>query len=244
MIMYYTYIDWTDEINPRPFYVGKGSSNRIRVPERNQKHKHVRKSFGFKRQIVFSSEKEIECLEKEIQLISELHTFYLDENSDKEIACNFTLGGDGTSGWSPTPEQRKNISVGIKKAYENDPLYAKKTSERQKKLMSDPSHLEKISQGIKNAFEKMPLEKKMEMRRKTSEKNKGRDLPQVRGSNSYRTTLTEEIVISIRKEFSILVESMSLTKAVKSLCEKYSQKYNAIYKIVRYVTWKHVTINV
>jgi len=241
MTIFHTYIDWTLEDLPRAFYIGKGNEYRTRNPERNQKHKHVRNTFGHRREIVFSSQDEQECLDHEVQLIQEHHTFYLDEHADKDIACNFTKGGDGATGWVPTESQRKNISNGVKKAHQENSEYAAGISRRAKIRMNDPTFVKKVSESIKEAFKKMPQEKLNEIHRKSALSNVGRISPQ-RGTGSWRTTLTDELVRQIKCDYSHLIESDKKVKVIKSLCEKYQQGYNAIFKIVSGVTWKHIEV--
>lgn len=107
--MYYVYVDWTTEEFPRPFYVGKGNFNRTRRQHRNQFHSRIAKKHGFKRKIIFESEDENLCLIKEIETISSLKTFVNDENYNG-IGCNFTIGGEGTSGHKYSEESRKILS--------------------------------------------------------------------------------------------------------------------------------------
>lgn len=242
MKTFHTYIDWTLEDTPRPFYVGKGNDGRTRNPERNQKHRHVRKKFGFRREIAFSSIDEKECFSEEIRLIRELHTYIHDEAADLEIACNFTHGGDGSSGWVPTPAQRDNMSKAQKLLHEKRPDLAKCRSDLMTRLMADPAHVKKVSAGVKRAMSEMPDEKKKEMLRKISESNVGRVSPQ-RGSNCWRTLLNDEIVKMIRQKSISLQESNGITATCRFLMEEFSDYklgYNAVYKIVTRATWKHV----
>lgn len=241
MTMFHTYIDWTAEEIPRPFYIGKGNEYRTRNPERNQKHKHVRNVFGHRREIVFSSQDERECLNREVELIQEHHTFYLDDFADKEIACNFTKGGDGATGWVPTDEQKKNISDGVKRAHLERPDIAKGISKRAKERMNDPEFVSNLSEKIKEAIRNMPEFKKKEMRRKISISNTGRASPQ-KGENCWRTTLNDKIVFQIKVEYKTLRDSCKKTASIKFLCEKYCQGYNTVYKIVSGATWKHVEV--
>lgn len=241
MPIFHTYIDWTMEEIPRAFYIGKGNEFRTRKPQRNQKHKYVCKTYGFKREIVFSSVSEKECLEQEILLIKEHHTFYRDDLADKEIACNFTTGGEGAAGWVPTDEQKKNISEGIKRAHRERPEIAEGISKRAKIRMNDPDFVKEISKKIKDALRNMPDSKKKEMRTKAAISNTGRVSPQ-RGENCWRTTLSNETVLQIKKEFAELHNFCKKTKAINLLCEKYHQRYNTIFKIVSGVTWKHVEV--
>jgi hypothetical protein len=242
MKTFHTYIDWTLEDVPRPFYVGKGNDGRARNPERNQKHRYVRKMFGFRREIVFSSIDEKACFSEEIKLIRELHTYIHDEAADMEIACNFTYGGDGASGWIPTPTQRENMSKAQKLLHERRPDLANTRSKLMTRLMSDPAHVKKVSDGVKRAMSAMPEEKKKEMHRKTASSNIGRISPQ-RGRNCWRTRLNDETVRTIRQKFIVLQESNGMTATCRLLMEEFSDYglgYNAVYKIVTRATWKHV----
>ena len=63
---------------------------------------------------------------KEIYYIKKLHTFIDDP---KGGGYNLTLGGrSGTHGWRPTDATKKNISDGVKAAYERDPTLAVRIS--------------------------------------------------------------------------------------------------------------------
>lgn len=104
--MYSTYIDWTFEETPRPFYVGKGNKHRIRNPERNDKHRYVKKTYGYRREIVFTSDDEHECFSKEVKLVAEHHT-YIHDPLASDIACNFTKGGEGASGAIRSAETKR-----------------------------------------------------------------------------------------------------------------------------------------
>lgn len=94
--MFFVYLDFTN--NGEVFYVGKGNESRCLNSKRNERHQIISKEEEFNRAVVFESENEQKCLQKEIELISEYHTWYLDPlRSDN--ACNFTLGGEGSSGY-------------------------------------------------------------------------------------------------------------------------------------------------
>lgn len=107
--IYYTYVDYTTEIVPRPFYVGKGIKNRVENSIRNYKHSTISKKFGFNRIIEFETNIEIEAYKREIELIAELHTFVEDELAT-EIVCNFTKGGDGIFGVNERQIQQFDVN--------------------------------------------------------------------------------------------------------------------------------------
>ncbi len=88
-----TYVDYTTDTNT-PFYVGKGNVNRLRHVGRNKKHANVVKKHGLRREIVLSTSVEAIALEREIELIAELHTF-IDDPAHNGMGCNYTPGGEG-----------------------------------------------------------------------------------------------------------------------------------------------------
>lgn len=112
MRTYYVYVDRTD--GDTAFYVGKGQLYRLKSMKRNSKHAHVVKTHGFKRDVVFETNDEIAAFMCEQRLIVEHHTFINDPLSGP-LACNFTLGGDGTTGHGPlrldNPNYRKPKSA-------------------------------------------------------------------------------------------------------------------------------------
>lgn len=63
---------------------------------RNNKHAHVVRTHGVTRKVEFESEDERACLDREVELIAEYHTYVGDPSADMSIASNFTLGGEGT----------------------------------------------------------------------------------------------------------------------------------------------------
>lgn len=91
--MYYTYIDFTTEDIPRPFYIGKGNKRRIGKLTRNDLHKNISTQFGCKRIIVFESEIEKEAHNKEIELIA-LYKTNIKKYKDS-FGANKSDGGEG-----------------------------------------------------------------------------------------------------------------------------------------------------
>jgi hypothetical protein len=89
--LFYNYVDYTLDTG-EPFYVGKG--NLYRVGSRRQ------------RVVVAAHEPhdETAALNRERELIHEHNTFMT------EHGCNFTQGGDGTSGFKHSQEARQRMS--------------------------------------------------------------------------------------------------------------------------------------
>lgn len=92
----YNYIDVLIETS-EIIYVGKGSKSRILVETRNQKHKSFIKKYGFRRVVIACFDNDEDARLNEILLIQKFKTFYL----DNERGCNLTLGGEGTTGFTP-----------------------------------------------------------------------------------------------------------------------------------------------
>ena len=111
---FYVYVDWTRENYPRPFYVGKGNANRIKVLGRNNKHTWVQKQFGIDRRIMCSTISEQFAFDLEVQLIVDNDTFNPNFKDYSDIRCNLTKGGEGASGYHFSEEQRDKI-----KSYHN-----------------------------------------------------------------------------------------------------------------------------
>jgi hypothetical protein len=101
------YVDLTDELVP--FYAGKGTLNRLKNPQRNEKHRRISEKYGLNRVIVFESDDQFDVLSKEIEVIAdaELNAY---EHPDNCFACNFTRGGDGNVGGRP-PKLGKHVDV-------------------------------------------------------------------------------------------------------------------------------------
>lgn len=111
--IFFIYFDKTDD--GRIYYVGKGLKDRIQQKKRNKKHKAISKKFGLNREIVFETNDEKEAFAKEVELIA-LHKTFTTDWSHQTIACNFTLGGDGASGfyYKKTKEHRAKLSAALK----------------------------------------------------------------------------------------------------------------------------------
>lgn len=72
--MFYVYVDWTEEDRPRPFYVGKGQSERVLGEARSNLHLDIAKRYGQQRRVHFETESESAALAEETRLMLELKT--------------------------------------------------------------------------------------------------------------------------------------------------------------------------
>jgi hypothetical protein len=112
---FYVYEDWTTEELPRCFYVGKGLKNRLRYKVRNKKHAATSAKYGMLRIVVLETKDEQEAFDRERELIQYRQTYA----HKFEFGCNFTLGGEGTTGRIVSEEERENLRrclTGIKRS--------------------------------------------------------------------------------------------------------------------------------
>lgn len=107
-MIFFVYIDWTKEIVPRAFYVGKGQIARIRKVKRNIHWKNIASKYGWEREVVFATKNEDYAFLQEILGILELGTF--ENGTLGRWGANKTAGGEGTVGRVTSEEQRKWIS--------------------------------------------------------------------------------------------------------------------------------------
>jgi hypothetical protein len=70
----------------------------------------VASKYGFHRVIVFSTDDEGLAFDKEVCLIAEHHTF-VDDLNYNGVGCNYTKGGEGSSGHSTSEETRHKLSM-------------------------------------------------------------------------------------------------------------------------------------
>lgn len=96
MILFKVYVDLTTESMPRPFYVGKGTVERVKRQVRNAHHVNIARKYGLDRRVVFETPDEQEALDLEVDLIRELKTFVY--AYDYVFGANYTMGGDGVTG--------------------------------------------------------------------------------------------------------------------------------------------------
>lgn len=158
--MLYVYEDWTREKNSRCFYVGQGTRSRVIRARRNNFHTHVAKKFGLRRICVFESKNVDEINKVEILLIKFRNTFHYSQTCDKNIACNFTPGGDVNRGFTYklNAKQREarskmiceiNKRPGMKEKQREIALETWKDPEIRKKRLKNLQNPETIAARIK-----------------------------------------------------------------------------------------------
>jgi hypothetical protein len=144
---FFVYVDFRGD-DRKPFYVGKGLEKRVKKERRNPLHTNIKNKHGIIREVVFESRNEQEAFDKEVQLIQELQT-HIDHGNG---GANFTLGGEGVSGYKHTKEQREVWSELHKKRWE-DPEFKEKMKETHKKRCEDPEIRKKMSESQNKRWE-------------------------------------------------------------------------------------------
>lgn len=109
--VFFIYLDWTMEEVPRVFYVGKGNEGRVKTADRNKYWKSIAKKYGRRRELILTTSDESFAFEMEIHYIREMKTFAADWADGSGWGANFTRGGEGQSGRSPTEEERRTRSI-------------------------------------------------------------------------------------------------------------------------------------
>lgn len=211
--IFFVYVDWTLEDVPRCFYVGKGNEARVREHKRNLYWQRVACKYGWRREVVFVTKEEKAALDLEIELVAH-HKTYRYDNIDR-WGCNFTRGGDGTSGHKHSKEHRSQISG------EGNPFYGKKHSEEFKRRLSDERKGEKSLLFGKRGCEIAHFGRKhsLEQRKKFA------------GENHGWAKMTWEKVDEIRLRHANGESQDELARA-------FNVSRPTIHYIVRYKTWK------
>ena len=175
---YYTYAYLRED--KTPYYIGKGKGNRLykrgsRVfapPKDKSKIIYLKKNLT-----------EEEAFKHEIYMIDVFGRIDLGTG----ILHNRTDGGDGVSGYIPSEETRKKISVATKG--KNHPMYGKTLSDETKRKISEKTRGKKIKPFTKEHRRKLSVASKNlseETRKKLSDANRGKNNP------NYGKTASEE----------------------------------------------------
>jgi len=150
-----------------------------------------------------------ELCEKEIGYIIEYNSYYINENG-----YNMTSGGDGTTGYVFTEEDKEQISESLKKYFENSEARQKMRELTKKYYQEHPEAGKEHSKKMKKRFEENPEE-----RQKISESQKKRfENPEAR----------QKISESLKKYYQENEESRQKQSEIK---KKYFENPEARQKI-------------
>jgi len=134
-----------------------------------------------------------ELCEKEIGYIIEYNSYYINENG-----YNMTSGGDGTTGYVFTEEDKEQISESLKKYFENSEARQKQSESLKKYFEENPEAGKERGEKIKKRLEENPEE-----RQKMSEAQKKRfENPEARQKISEAVKQNLEENPELRKKIS------------------------------------------
>jgi hypothetical protein len=157
--MFYVYVDWTLEDEPRPFYVGMGSLKRVKnVSSRNNLHENISEKYGRSRRVEFETTSRDEALLKEIELISFYKTYFYDKSS---WGCNFTIGGDGTTGHTMIMSDLHRKAISDANSHPRSDETKEKMKIAAHERASDPEWIEKMSNIARSRWENPDYREKM-----------------------------------------------------------------------------------
>jgi len=217
--VYYVYIDFTEEIIPRPYYVGKGLIKRINnFSYRNKLYENIAKKLGQKREIVYETLIEQDAKEKEIELI-EIHKTYF-YGGENYWGCNFTKGGDGTSGHKgvSSDTQKKAVSLANTGKLASDETKMKmKISMKERR--NNPAWIEKMKNVSEERW-KNPAYREKVIQSNTGKKRSGEALQNIVHAAKKRANdpeIRENQSKSAKKRFESNEEKEKVSKSVKAL---------------------------
>jgi len=257
---WHVYEDWTLEVEPRCFYVGKGDDDRvIKLKRTNERHIEIVSQLGQRRVIVTTGFDELAILDTEKRVIAERHT-YVNDPEYNGIGCNRTRGGQGNSGRVVTEETCRKISASkrgktpnkVWTQAERDATSVrmsvlhkgKKLSEEHldvlRTRMADPTikqgMIDKVTASVNAKYENDP-----EFRRHIKE-------TRARGEASH-SPLSDDEVKQMRVEWALVDKTVQGNKwsgpsPARQFCQRWAAfkgvSNQAIYAIVTRKTWRHL----
>lgn len=157
--MFFVYLDWTLEKQPRVFYVGRGLEARIKLLKRNKHHTAISKAYGFRREIVLQTSLEDVTKTHEIELIDQHKTYVY--GGEDHWGANYTLGGEGCRGRVVSAEERRKKSLKHKGMKHTPETIAKISASRKGKGFHDAADRQKISARAIEAINRPDVRKRI-----------------------------------------------------------------------------------
>lgn len=134
-LVFFVYVDYTTEVQPRPFYVGKGNAVRVASLVRNVVHGRIAKKYGQRRTVVLETTDESQALDHERELIIEHRTYV--NGGVGWWGANLTLGGEGVTGLKHSEESKERMSE-RRIAFFADDVHRTQLVDAVKRLWTDP----------------------------------------------------------------------------------------------------------
>lgn len=236
---FYGYKHWTLEEIPRCFYVGKGTKERPNGGRRNHKWYAIVKRLGLRVEVCIGPISEEKAFQWETFNIVEEDTYTKNHhhNDDMDIGCNFTYGGEGTSGYSfkRSPETRKKMSI-AQKIVQNRPEIKERKSKLHKGQTYTSTQLENMSIAQKKRYKNPEKRQKhIDGQRHRWEKQYERDKMSFSIKKRFEDPRErEKTSLSVRKALQNcnLTRSPAVKTRMSGAQKIRAQKHPEIYKLV------------
>lgn len=205
--MFYVYAHIRPD-NGSIFYIGKGRKSRAwKVHGRNRHWSSVVAKHGFEVKIIDSGLSEREAFDLEIKKISEIGI---------ENLCNYSLGGEGSSGYKLTEQQKAKHAAALKGRKISDETKAKIGAANTGKIRSDKSKVAmSLSHiGKKRAIESIEKQKRSMIHRAETRKNEiyGRIMKAISCSNGLRFNSLSEAAEWMKEKEGIATSKSAIAR--------------------------------
>ena len=215
---YFVYLDWTLEVVPRVFYVGKGIEARTLNLVRNQVHTNIAQKHGLRREVIMGTTDERFALLLE-ELLVEKHKTYM-HGGEGWWGANLTLGGDN----SPM----------------KDPIVATKVSQSKMGHLTSEETRRKIGESVRKAQALPGVQAKMKaasLHRHHSPETKAK----MSLTHQHRTPISEEtrqLMCESAKKREVTKRSSGFvyhkhTDAVKQVMREKALRWRALRRFHR-----------
>lgn len=241
--LFYVYILYRPD--GRPFYVGKGSGERIEFHRWAAEQGYKARRYSIIRKIWreggdFAAQKVFEIYDENEAFAMER---YLIASIGRENLTNETDGGDGNYGWVPDEQWRRRKSEQMRgrdrgpewRANVQAAKIGKPRSEECKAKIRaaltgrklPPEHVEATAAGNRSR------KRSDDARRRMSEARRGRSKPGLQGGLHHQSKLTTKQVLEIRR-----LKRSGHTR--KQLSVLFGISTSTVSKIIGRYTWKHL----
>jgi group I intron endonuclease len=177
----------------------------------------------------------------DLNILIDRENFYINfyQSNNSEFGYNIRLLAQSNLGWSPTLEQRKQMSnshIGLQ-AGEKHPMFGKPRSEETKqKIREKRANQTSTVKGMHHSEESKRKNREAHLGKKASEETKKKQSQALKGRRSPTAKLTEKEVLEIK----ILLLNKKSNKL--EIAELYGVSTSAIYDIGQERTWKNVKL--
>lgn len=200
-----------------------GDKHRVGLRDRNELWKRVAAKHGWRREVVLATKSKEFAFKYEIELIATLRTYHYD--NEDGWGCNFTRGGDGSNGGYRHTQKYFAKHTGI-----NHPMYGQSNQKLAALNLQwkGPTH---PRYGKKHSAETCVKISQANRIALTGKKQSAATVMKRSGERNVRALLTWSDVHEIRR-------LRAIGETCAALAEHFNVKWQVIYKIVTFKTWR------